>query len=396
MELVSNFYAFIEDSKHCIESNKNLSFFIDDNMIAYKMITVAISLDDFKETIRDSKDKTDCFFKLNSILKEELDGIEQYKIDICSSKLEYLVDSLYKRPEFMKKKVEEKEEKKEEKKSFPKRRYFDKTFTITFGDQGENHAGMQKIGALVDKGFSIEEILKIKEKFDKKGYKTEYYNLKDLLPEEIKEENDIEDAGIVVVRNGLNLLLDEIENGPDLFFNEQDKLKKDSKALMRGRVVNKHARYNLCFSDFSQESDFEKGKGTVLNFKDVDLLNKVRDNISKYFGTKGENLIAEGNYYYDPSICGIGYHGDGERKIVIGVRVGQSMPLHFRWYHRSEVVSPTLKIILNHGDIYFNSEKTVGFDWKKSSKYTLRHAAGSNKFLDTENDMIVKDKKKKK
>lgn len=94
---LSNFYAFIEDPKHCIESNKNLSFFIDDNMIAYKMITLAISLDDFKSSMIESKDKNECFSKLNSILKEELDGIEQYKIDICSSKLEYLIESLYKR-----------------------------------------------------------------------------------------------------------------------------------------------------------------------------------------------------------------------------------------------------------------------------------------------------------
>ncbi len=254
---------------------------------------------------------------------------------------------------------------------------YTKTFTLTFGDQGENHAGMQKIGALVDEGLSICEIKKVKDIFEEKGYTTEYFRLNDLL--EVKE--DVEEAGIVVVRNGLSLLLNEVENGPNLFFKEQDKLKKDSKALMRGRVVNKHARYNLCFSDFSQDSDFEKGKGTVVNFKDVELLSIVRDNISKYFGEKCNNLIAEGNYYYDPSKCGIGYHGDSERKIVIGVRVGKEMPLCFRWYHKSEIVSPTLKIVLRHGDIYFSSEKAVGFDWKKSSKYTLRHAAGCEKYI---------------
>ena len=172
----------------------------------------------------------------------------------------------------------------------------------------------------------------------------------------------------------------------DMFYKEQDCLDKDSKALMRGRVVNKLARYNLCFSDFSQKSDFEKGMGTVIDFKDVKVLSMVRDNISKYFGDKCKSLIAEGNYYYDPNKCGIGYHGDSERKIVIGIRVGKEMPLCFRWYYRSEIVSPTLKINLRHGDIYFSSEKAVGFDWKKSSKYTLRHAAGCEKFLDSKND----------
>ena len=579
MDLLTNFYRFAEDSKYCLGSeNKNLSFFIDDNMIAYKMIITAISLEDFKTIITQSKNNDESFEKLNTILIGELEGIEQYKINICSLKLQFLINSLYKRlkvkqrTDFNKevKKIQEEkdgkevidtasvnpqldygskvkvfgsvfkkkgiegdfdwqikspsyddslflfnddeernkwkkagqgnaiirkynkyaipsrprsvgivtgkneqgytnltpevknaidktideakeiinkysykrvyysattpngilgtsifkvgdkvlnyiteqikslgnidvhsrgsEEKIEEKvddKKKSKKRFFDKTFTLTFGDQGENHAGMQKIGSLIDKGFTIEEILKTKEKFDKKGYKTEYYRLNDLLSKQVNDDNDIEEAGIVVVRNGLNMLLDDREDGSDLFFNEQDKLKKDTKALMRGRVVNKHARYNLCFSDFSQSSDFEKGKGTVLNFKDVSLLNKVRDNISKYFGSKGQNLIAEGNYYYDPSVCGIGYHGDAERKIVIGLRVGQSMPLHFRWYHRSEIVSPTLKILLNHGDIYFSSEKAVGFDWKRSSKYTLRHSAGCCKYLDTEHDIVVRKNKDK-
>lgn len=275
---------------------------------------------------------------------------------------------------------------------------YTKTFTITFGDQGENHAGMQKIGSLIDNGFTVKEIKDIKKIFDERGYKTEYYCLNDLLKkEEIKDDEKVDEsqriasdeAGIVVVRNGLDMLLEgleneienKLENSSDLFFKEQDLLQKDSKALMRGRVVNKHARYNLCFSDFSQEADFEKGKGTVVDFKDVKLLNKVRENIRKYFGEKCKNIIAEGNYYYDPSKCGIGYHGDSERKIVIGVRVGKEMPLCFRWYYRSEIVSDRLKIILGHGDVYFSSEKAVGFDWKKSSKYTLRHAAGCDKYI---------------
>ena len=255
---------------------------------------------------------------------------------------------------------------------------FSKTFTLTFGDQGENHTGMQKIGALIDKGFTVKEVNDIKKIFEEKGYTTEYYCLNDILK---GVDEKVEEAVIVVVRNGLNMLLDELDDGLNLFFKEQDLLKKDSKALMRGRVVNKHARYNLCFSDFSQEADFEKGKGTVVDFKEVELLNKVRKNISKYFGEKCSDIIAEGNYYYDPSKCGIGYHGDSERKIVIGVRVGKEMPLCFRWYHRSEIVSETLKIMLGHGDIYFSSEKAVGFDWKKSSKYTLRHAAGCDKYI---------------
>jgi len=267
---------------------------------------------------------------------------------------------------------------------------YDQTFTLTFGDQGENHAGMQKIGALADKGMSVAEILLVKNKFDEKGYKTEFIKLNDLLDDVKMDDADkqnIDEAGIVIVRNGLRLLLGDEKNATHAFFDEQNKLEKDKKAKMRGRVVNKNARYNLCFSDFSQKSDFDEGKGTVIDFKEVGLLAKVRENIHTIFGEKFKDLIAEGNYYYKPSVCGIGYHGDSERKLIVGVRVGKEMPLHFRWYHRFKIVSPTQKIMLGHGDVYFSSEKAVGFDWKKSSKYTLRHSAGCEKFLDTKNDM---------
>jgi hypothetical protein len=50
---------------------------------------------------------------------------------------------------------------------------------------------------------------------------------------------------------------------------------------------------------------------------------------------EGSNeLAAEGNYYYDSSKCGIGFHGDSERKKVIALRlsVGKCSPLHFQWF----------------------------------------------------------------
>ena len=34
--------------------------------------------------------------------------------------------------------------------------------------------------------------------------------------------------------------------------------------------------------------------------------------------------------------------------------------------------------MLNSGDVYIMSDKAVGFDWKRSSLLTLRHAAGKD------------------
>ena len=96
--------------------------------------------------------------------------------------------------------------------------------------------------------------------------------------------------------------------------------------------MNKHARFNLCFAEEEQEADFANGKGTIVGYKDVPTLQYVRSQLPKYFGAKCEDLACEGNFYYDASKCGIGYHGDGERRLVIGARCGASIPLHFNWF----------------------------------------------------------------
>jgi len=57
------------------------------------------------------------------------------------------------------------------------------------------------------------------------------------------------------------------------------------------------------------------------------------------------------------------------------------MPFHFQWFQNSKPIGTRIKLILNHGDMYIMSEKAVGFDWKKRKIPTLRHAAGSEKYL---------------
>lgn len=258
------------------------------------------------------------------------------------------------------------------------------TFTITFGNQGENHVGMQKIGKELDRGLTVDEIKEIKDKADSAGFVTEYHSLNTLLGDRIGAQAT-EEAGIVVIRNGLNWLLDGEKS--DEFFWEQYHLEKDKHAFMYGRVVNKKARHNLCFSENDQEPDYQNGRGRIYSFSGLPLLNRVRVKLGE-LNPLLIDMIAEGNYYYDPEHCGIGYHGDTERRIVIGVRVGRDMPLCFQWYYHGEPVGPKKTIMLSHGDVYFSSAKTVGYDWKKKTFYTLRHAAGCDEYT------TIKPKKK--
>lgn len=245
------------------------------------------------------------------------------------------------------------------------------TITLTFGDQAENHVGMQKIGTMADSGFTHDELLTAKNKFEEKGCTCQLIDLSDNLPKEYTADL----AYVLIIRKGVDCILQE---GADELLKEQKTLQPDKKAFMYGRVVNKNARYNLCFDNMAQEPDYEKGKGRIIAYSQVPLLSNLRNGLAEYVGDKATNLAIEGNYYYDIKKCMIGWHGDAERKKVIGIRLGADFPLHYQWYFKSQAVGKKLKLNLSHGDIYVMSEKATGFDWKLKNTPTLRHAAGQN------------------
>jgi hypothetical protein len=236
-------------------------------------------------------------------------------------------------------------------------------YTLTFSEAVENHAKMEIIGEKATNGFSNQWC---KEMAAKLG--GEIYNLS-TSPEE-------QEAIVVVFRNGLEKLM---SLNPIEVYKEQEVLEKDSKAFMYGRVVNKKARHNLCFADWDQSPDYENKKGTIVSFNGgkIPLLAKARGELYRLFGEPCRELFAEGNYYYDTSKCYIGFHGDSERKKVVGLRLGVGFPLHYRWYNRGSARPVLQTINLNSGDIYIMSEKATGNDWKHRSIHnTVRHAAG--------------------
>ena len=241
------------------------------------------------------------------------------------------------------------------------------TVTITFGEQAENHVGMQKLGEKAQEGFSVQEL---KNAMEILFEKTEC-ELIDLSIPEFKGE-----AVVLVIRNGVYLFTDRED-----LWNELTALPVDKKAKMWERVVSKTARHNLCFDDFDQNPEYELGKGTVVSWGRVPNLSCIRDELPQFLGEKARNLKAEGNYYYDSDKCGIGWHGDSERTRVVALRLGQSMPLYFRWYMKSEPISDRIRIDLNDGDMYVMSGKAVGTDWKSKNIPTLRHSTGAEKYV---------------
>lgn len=246
----------------------------------------------------------------------------------------------------------------------------EQTLTITFGDVAENHAKNQQIGELAKEGFLGSDLFATQVMFESKGVRCEMVDLRG-------GDESLPEARVLVVKQPLKLF----GTDADVLQAEIAAHEPDKKVLMYGSVVNKHARWNLCMGDEAQEADYESGKGTVVAFEALPGLNAVRKALPDYLGEKAEKLQAELNVYYDISKCGIGYHGDSERRKVVAFRLGETMPLYFQWFQdgkpRGERISmPTLA----HGDMYIMCQKAVGTDWKSRKMPTLRHAAGCDKF----------------
>ncbi len=150
---------------------------------------------------------------------------------------------------------------------------------------------------------------------------------------------------------------------------------------MYGRVVNKKARWNLCFhATEGHGPDYAMGKGRVVALTEVPRTASFVESLPTRFGPKAVGLQGEGNYYYDARTCGIGWHGDTERRKVVALRLGGAgaeMPICYRWYHHGEAQGDVISVPLRGGDLYVMSEKAVGADWRMPSKWTLRHATGS-------------------
>ena len=262
-----------------------------------------------------------------------------------------------------------------------------KVYTITYGDVSENHAKMQKIGTLHESGYSIEKLESIQQKLTGYGLTTEMADLSGEISEQFPDVV-FQAAKVLIIRRGAQFILGEETVG---LIAENDSLPMDKRALMRGKEVEKRARWNLCFADEDQEPNYQDGKGRIVAWRHISRMSRIRQVISEW--TEDVLLNGEANYYYDVSKCGIGFHGDGERRKVFAVRMGGSMPLYFKWFQNSAPVGNPIKVVLNDGDMYIMSEKAVGFDWLKKKTTTLRHSTGCAKFTGVNEDQKKAAKK---
>lgn len=249
-------------------------------------------------------------------------------------------------------------------------------YAITFGDVAVLHVGGVELGSKRDNGFSVSELRALAISF---GAKAELLCLSDMLPEELRKENE---AATLVIRNGASVFLNR-ESAADDLLREQKAVQYDCKFwdARRSRTLNKRARYNIVFGDKGTKPSKDYKQCTVQAFEAVPHLAAFRASLAKRLGGKADALCAEGNHYFDAA-SGIGFHGDSERKTVICLSLGRSSTLRYCWrMPGSSENTLCTDIEVHHGDVYVMSEKATGFDWRCRSKTRVVHGAGSSKYI---------------
>ena len=261
------------------------------------------------------------------------------------------------------------------------------TITITFSEVVEPHVGCKQIGTKIENGPSVEDLYLTKKAI------IEWLKIHSLpIPEITIEEMYGDDAAVMIIRKLKAHDLSIFETMKNLNW---DKQYLDSR---RGKILNKLARHNLCFTDECMEPNYEAGAGRTYAFSNLPvpfqmmrnmLTASLHVNKRLYSEQYSQSLYAEGNYYYDASKCYIGWHGDVERSVVVGYRMGETFPLYF-WYFDvlENKVTPykdadgndkVYKFDLEDGDSYIMSNGANGSYWRHKKAH-YRHAAG---FLET-------------
>ena len=95
---------------------------------------------------------------------------------------------------------------------------------------------------LAQEGFSVEDLRGMKTVFDEAGYKTQLINLNAFIRDQEYRALADEQADILIIRNGVEALLENDDATADMLFDELVALDWDSRAKQRGRVVNKNAK----------------------------------------------------------------------------------------------------------------------------------------------------------
>ena len=204
-----------------------------------------------------------------------------------------------------------------------------RTWSLTIGNGGENHTGMEFLGNMrkSGQGWDLNRLLGAKDIMENIfNKKVDLFNLNELCLDGVEIPVNCEKPKpgyLMIIRN---FLTDEVHKNfkKELSSYEWDRKYYDTR---RKKVLNKLARANVCYGKKGRKADFQNKKGTIIGFDKSPLVENLLRVVEILM--KDKDLIVEGNQYDDVTKNGIGPHGDTERVCVACLRVGESMPMKF-------------------------------------------------------------------
>ena len=250
----------------------------------------------------------------------------------------------------------------------------------------ENHTGNQKIGTEREP-LTRDHLNKIGRKFRELGFEAKAYKLHNLCETTLRKANG----------KRLRAYFLHVPKGLKAFGLKGKQLKKElttikpDKKFLNPRtkkVQNKRARYNFNIADhhLKQSPEYHLGKGTVVSFEEMPKAKQVRDGLSAWGKELDipnmQELNFEANVYHSEN-SGIGFHGDSERRMVIGCNMGAKRYIEFQAFQDALPTGMCISIPLRNNDMYFMCEEACGHNWKDGhyKRLHFRHRAGYRPWL---------------
>lgn len=213
---------------------------------------------------------------------------------------------------------------------------------------------------------------------------TEYLDLTDALSD--ADRCEAEEAGIGIIRSAPDSLwgrgtLDEMEAE---FDRQSEYVNKEEWSSIQQRVIKLRMRWHLYIGNTAKPADHSRDQAEVVSFDSMPLAKRWKDTIVSILQSNGvgcPELTSSTNINYvdDRNSTGIGWHGDGERTVIVTLRLhsgSRNNVLCFHWMRNNVPVGRPVRITLDRGDAYIMSIKATGNDWKRTDLLTLQHAAG--------------------
>lgn len=253
------------------------------------------------------------------------------------------------------------------------------SFSVMFEDKVEGYK-TEEIGTTSEFGFTNEELFEIYKLFPDKS---QLINLKNMLPQLL---HDFPDVYVLVVKNPfenesnelLNVCIspENSENGNitgiswDTFRVRKNKngdktviQAKDKHRILFNDLSNQYKRscipnYDLC---------------SIYNSNKIPSLMRIKNYLDSFLRFSS---VVEAYSYFNVSETYTSFHRDRDRRKLILMRLGVSLPVNFRWYHGTIKCSSTFSINLNHGDLLFMSDSVNGYGKEGLTKLYLKYSEG--------------------